>query len=457
MKFVLLLLICLSPLSSWAQAEVARVKMLRGEASMKNNGKKTPLVVDQAVIAGSVVETGDKSFVRLIFTDKSQMNIGPNSEMEIKQFGGDDAGVIDLVKGKIRSQVSKDYLQQKDKDKSKLFIKTPNAVMGVRGTDFLISTNGVTTSTVLFEGEIVFNKLDNASSKDFTTEGLESVVSGPGTARIQPGEFSVQNEGSTQPTVPSVLNVQQMETLEVNIDFSQERAPGQQATEASTKSIVPPGLSGEVAANQPDALKIEISQVVSDISSAQPGPKSDAAAASGFELNGQLKPTNGSYLHVDSGVVIPPPKDSLFDANSNSFIPAGGGQVSADGNYQPPKNVTITDGGKIIIQVNNQMVEVKSSSSVMGRGATLGDVMKAMTGPTANIQLPSNGGAMDAGRVVANSEPSAPKLSASGAFAQASNPPIEAPTLCSTCGGAIPGSAANIKETSSVTFIPSVE
>ena len=34
-----------------------------------------------------------------------------NSEMKIESFSGKDSGVIDLVKGKIRSQVTKDYLQ----------------------------------------------------------------------------------------------------------------------------------------------------------------------------------------------------------------------------------------------------------------------------------------------------------------------------------------------------------
>lgn len=453
MKLICLLSVLSFSFAAWSQAEVAHVKMLRGEAFMKLNGKSTKLAEKQAVLAGSTVETADKSFVRLLFTDKSQMNVGPNSVMEIKQFGGGDAGVIDLVKGKIRSQVSKDYLQQKDKDKSKLFIKTPNAVMGVRGTDFMISTNGANTSTVLFEGEVVFNKLENAQTREFTTDSLESTVNGPGTARMQPGEFSVQMQGGAQPTVPSVLNVQQMETLESNTDFSKERGPGSTSTETVSKSIVPPGLTGEAAANQPEALKAEIAQVV--VTAPAAPARSDTGSAGGFEQNGQVKPTNGSFLHVDSGVVIPPPKNSVFDANSNSFIPVGGGQVAADGNYQPPKNVTITDGGKIMVQSGNQIVEVKSSSAVMGKGATLGDVMKAVTNASADVKSAGAAtSAIDAAKVVVAGTTNAPKTTAASVLPP--NVPVkEAPTLCSTCGGAIPGSAATIKETSSVTFVPS--
>ena len=452
MKMLCFLFVFALPLSAWAQAEVARVKMLRGEASMVNNGKKTKLAVDQVVIAGAVVETGDKSFIRLVFTDKSQMNIGPNSEMEIKQFGGNDAGVIDLVKGKIRSQVSKDYLQQKDKDKSKLFIKTPNAVMGVRGTDFMISTNGQATSTVLFEGEIVFNRLENGANLEMSTDRLEAVVNGAGTARMQPGEFSVQSQGSLQPTVPAILNVQQMETLETNTDFSGSRTPNTQNSEASNNSVVPPGLSGETVSNQPDSLKNEIAQVV-DTAASAPLQKSSAQTATGYEVNGVVKPTNGAFLHVDSGVVIAPPKDSVFDANTNSFIPAGGGQVTSDGSYQPPKNVTITDGGKILFQSGGRMVEIKSNSAVMGQGATLGDVMKAVTNSTVNIQGTS--GVITANSLVASAAPanSPPPASSPSTALPLNRPLVEAPTLCSTCGGAIPGSAANAGSgTTNVTF-----
>ena len=200
---------------AWAQSKVAQVKMLRGEASLKNGGK---LVQDQWVSSGVVIVTAEKSFVRLMFIDKSQMNIGPNSEMKIEQFGGGDAGVIDLVKGKIRSQVSKDYLQQKDKDKSKMFIKTPNAVMGIRGTDFMISTNGINTSAVLFEGEVVFEKMSPSEARGINTDRLEAVVDRG--VRIMPGEFSVVDASRPNPTVPTLLNVQQMENLEKNQDFS---------------------------------------------------------------------------------------------------------------------------------------------------------------------------------------------------------------------------------------------
>jgi hypothetical protein len=331
-----LILIALMTTSAWAQKKVAIVKILKGEVDVLTLGKTTKLKVEDWVEDGSVVKTGEKSFVKLVFIDKSQMNIGPASEMKIEKFGEKDSGVIDLVKGKIRSQVTKDYLQM-DRNKSKLFIKTPNAVMGVRGTDFLISTNGQTTSTILFEGAISFNKLDNRGETN--TNRLEDIVDRG--VNIQPGEFSVADRVHPLPTVPSVLNVNQREALEKNAAFDTDRAPGESANKAPEKSIVPPGLSGELVSNDSATLKSEVTTI------SQTAKIEDAK---GYVAGDVMKPTNGSFLHVESGVIIAPPPGSVYDPITNSYLPSGSvGTVSTTGEFVPPKNVEITGDGKVLV------------------------------------------------------------------------------------------------------------
>lgn len=169
MKYLCLLIFLSLPAFA---SKVAIVKIVRGTVTNYVAGKPFTIKAEDWVENGSIIKTSDKSFVKLIFTDKSQMNIGPNSLMRIQNFTGKDSGIIDLVKGKVRTQVSKDYLQI-DKHKSKLFFKTQNAVLGVRGTDFMISTNGKNTATVLFEGEIAFNKYNGA--KNLSSDNLEAI------------------------------------------------------------------------------------------------------------------------------------------------------------------------------------------------------------------------------------------------------------------------------------------
>ncbi len=362
-------------------AKVAVVKLVRGEAFVQDVGKTTPLKVDDWVEDGAMVKTHEKSFVKLVFIDKSQMNVGPNSEMKIESFSGKDSGVIDLVKGKIRSQVSKDYLQI-NKDKSKLFIKTKNAVMGVRGTDFMISTNGLNTSTVLFEGEVVFNKLD--SNRQMSPAALENIVNSG--VRMFPGEFSVMEANRTMPTVPSLLNVQQREKLENNAEFAADRTPSSANAEPA-KSVVPEGLNGQLVSNNSEVLKNEVAQVASTNA---PAPAPSSGNPDGFVKGDMVKPANGSFVHIESGVIIPPGPGSVLDSNTNTYIPGqDSGKVAGDGSYIPPKNVEITNDGKILVKTQDAsgkpvIVEAKPRSPVVEAKQPLA----APGGGTAPIGLP---------------------------------------------------------------------
>ncbi|WP_408097276.1 FecR domain-containing protein [Peredibacter sp. HCB2-198] len=328
MKVMILIALFLMCASAFATSKVAVVKLMRGEASVLTLGKTTPLKVDDWVENGAVVKTAEKSFVKLIFIDKSSMNVGPNSEMKIESFSGKDSGVIDLVKGKIRSQVTKDYLQI-NKDKSKLFIKTQNAVMGVRGTDFMISTNGKNTSTVLFEGEIVFNKLEQRGETN--TNRLEEIVDRG--VRMYPGEFSVMEASRPMPTIPSLMNIQQRERLEKNSEFESSRTPSNTTNEVS-KSVVPAGLSGAQVSNTSETIKTQMAQVVPT----EPTQASPASAdPDGYVKGDAFKPANGSIVNVESGEIIAPGPGSTLDKNTNTYIDGQGmAMVSSSGDVIQP-------------------------------------------------------------------------------------------------------------------------
>ena len=347
MKLLILVILVTTSSLSFAQTKVAVVKLLRGEVDVLTIGKTTKLKVSDWVTEGSVIRTAEKSFVKLIFIDKSQMNVGPGSEMKIETFSGKDSGVIDLVKGKIRSQVTKDYLQIKDQAKSKMFIKTQNAVMGVRGTDFLISTNGSNTSTILFEGEIAFNKLEQRG--DLNSAKLEEIVDRG--VRMYPGEFSVMDNGRVMPTVPSLLNIQQREKLEKNQNFDSNRTPSNTQAQ-STKTVVPAGLSGNMVGNNVETLKNEVAQI-STVTEPTKIVNPSSSDPEGYVKGNMIKPANGSFVHVDSGIIIPPGPDAVLDSNTNTYIPGqDSGNVAPDGTFIPPKNVEITNDGKILVAVS---------------------------------------------------------------------------------------------------------
>ena len=359
--------------------KVAVASIIRGDVDLLIMGKTTKLKKDDWVKEGSVVKTADKSFVKLIFIDKSQMNIGPNSEMKIAKFSGNESGIIDLVKGKIRSQVTKDYLQMKDKDKSKLFIKTPNAVMGIRGTDFLITFNAFendkknpgqgNSSVVLFEGDVSFNKMDAKNVND--TNKLEDIVNEG--VRVAPGEFTVVDPAHTRPTVPAVLNVQQREALQNNETFDQ-RAPSNAAADDSKKSIVPVGLTSIAVSAKSETLKNEMGQAAG---ASEDGSKTiDSKAVNGYVKGDEIKPADGSVLH-ETGAIIAPDAGSSLDANT--------------GTYSVSSNVTIGSDGSVSIKGAEINSDGQLMKTVMGSDGKLQVVVTPMPSPVkSNDPLASN-------------------------------------------------------------------
>ncbi len=405
MKNVTLFFILLFFMSSFAFAgnKAAIVKIVKGEAFLVSGKSNIKLKLNDWIEAGATIKTSKKSFIKLVFIDKSQMNIGPSSEIKVARFDRKDAGVIDLVRGKIRSQVSKDYLQIDGKNRSKLFIKTPNAVMGIRGTDFLISTTGKNTAAILFEGSVVFNRLtdrkllDSAKLDDIVDRGV----------RMFPGEFSAVG-GNGAPTIPALLNVQQREKLEKNRSFVKNN----KSIGNSRRSIVPAGLSGSVVSSKPS---IDLPKKDSSIVRASSNPDY-------FEKNGQIKPANGSFVLIDTAQVIQPGQDAVLDEATNTYVASSAtGEVKLDGSFAPVKelaekiDVSLNEGIRVDAPVvdaevaNSPIVNTSRSggtgiidasastgSAVINTGSTVGaasaeTISSINTGVLSPVTSPSSG------------------------------------------------------------------
>jgi len=360
---ILTLLVFIFVSQAWANKKVAVVKLIKGDASVVNSKKTLKLKMDDWVEEGAIIKTAEKSFVKLVFVDKSQMNVGPNSEVKIQAFSGKDSGVIDLVKGKIRSKVSKDYLQIENRDQSKMFVKTKNAVLGVRGTDFMMTTNGKSSSVILFEGEILLAKLNDSN---LSRSRLEEVVNSG--VRVFPGEFSVV-EARREPTVPSLLNHKQKEILEKNENFEGDRGPSSKDEKNSVRSIVPEGLSGDVVISDSNSKVNELRQDKEaskligsddeDLSEKSRNKVKDkesrvSSKPDGFVEGNKVKPANGSFLHTESGVIIPPESSAILDKNMNSYVDVNSDErINASGEFVPPKDMKITNDGRILVIVDD--------------------------------------------------------------------------------------------------------
>jgi hypothetical protein len=347
MKKILLLLLTITfmffAFASGKGKKVAIVTIKKGKAVVIGiNGDKLNIQKGQWVEQGAVVKTEKSSFVKLSFIDKSTVNIGPNSEMKIERFSKNEAGVLNVISGKIRSKVTKDYLNM-EKDKSKLFVRSKSAVMGIRGTDFMFSTSKETgaSTAILFEGSVVFNKV----TKKNKMKNLEAIVHRG--FRIKPGQFSVAHMKHKRPTVPSKLSTRQFVALEKNVSLA---SSSKKVLRKKVRSLTPPGLTRDLVSSE--------SQLSITKEKKAKREKIDISTTKGFVKGDQIKPVDGSIVHIESGAIIPIGNDAHFDKNSKEWVSNTSGAVDDKGGYIPPKSFEITDDGKLIKNLGGNKFQV---------------------------------------------------------------------------------------------------
>jgi hypothetical protein len=119
--------------------DVGTVAAVEGSAEIKRSGTATAAVVGAGVRTGDELRTVDGK-MRVVFQDDSVIDLGERSALVVDEqvfnpSGGQASTLMNLVIGKARAAVSHYY----GTAGTSFEVRTPTAVAGVRGTEFLIS------------------------------------------------------------------------------------------------------------------------------------------------------------------------------------------------------------------------------------------------------------------------------------------------------------------------------
>lgn len=388
-RIIIFVLALFYSLSLLASEQVAKVILLRGQVKAKlADGSIINVQVDQDIPAGATIQTAEKSFVKLTFIDKSQMNLGPNSQMVINAFPKKEAGIITLVKGQIRSKVTKDYMDMNDKSKSKLYIKTKTAAMGIRGTDFQVNYNPKNENTALitFEGKVAMAHIDrNLVNEKFDQVNLERVLSSDKAVMVSRGEISAVNLNISQRAMePTKLGLKQIEALEKNeTGLGDETNPGgdpkdlNQESSKQFRNPIPPGAEGTQFSNNPVGVD-------------QTTATSKSQTSEGFfnVTTGQYKLPPGSVVDLKTVNIIPPPNNSIFDKNSGTYIvPESLGKIDkATGEYRAPTGLQLSPSGQFVVVDKDAFAKSQISAGPSSDQNALG------SGPSGRSPASSTGG-----------------------------------------------------------------
>lgn len=116
---------------------IGKVKVLSGAVSIERSGKSIPATLGAPVYQMDRIVTGKDGSVGLLFEDDSRLSAGPNSSLSLDQFKYDAAthdGNFDVSMKKGTLSVISGKLTQKTPGAMK--VKTPAAILAVRGTEF---------------------------------------------------------------------------------------------------------------------------------------------------------------------------------------------------------------------------------------------------------------------------------------------------------------------------------
>lgn len=340
--------------------KVAKAVMLRGQVKSKSaeSAEAVDLKQDDWVTEGSIVQTADKSFVKFLLQDQSQVSLGPNSKMVIGAFPKNDPGLIKLINGQLKSQVTKD---PSEKGENKLIIKTKTAAMGIRGTSLMVLYNNENqrSSTVTFEGEVAMAHLDPKSSDGMNSPNqLGDVLSGNKTVSVHEGQFSGCG-GNNETSLPQKMSPAQFDSLASTDGFNvtSEKAT---APAPEYQSPVPPNVDAKDFANNGEALKETLaasagSDVVAAaeqiVSSKEEARSTDVPPEGVFnQATGEFAPPAGGFIDLTTGIYIAPPAGSTFDAQAGVFIPPPnlGSFDPATGAYLAPAGTELKADGTFV-------------------------------------------------------------------------------------------------------------
>jgi hypothetical protein len=217
-RWILTGLLLASPAFASADSVYGILRVVKGDVKIKadSRGETVKARLGEKVYPKDVIITAADSRAKIVMVDNNEINVSPDSQIEIQNYEYDPSQgkknvLLNVIYGKVRSKVEQKY----DGKTSQFQIKTPSAVAGVRGTDFITSYNSSThsSSVITFRGKVEFG------------------LPGPnGTIRnsvfVTPGR-SASNFGAKPPSPPTAVPTSEL----AQMDHETKNDPGTAVSE----------------------------------------------------------------------------------------------------------------------------------------------------------------------------------------------------------------------------------
>ncbi len=148
--------------------EAARVLVMTGQVSALRDDVPWALSVGDVVKPAQIVVTGVDGYAEFQVADGSHFEVFPNSRVAFRNNAGDWRDLLDILIGKVKIQIEKlGGLPNPNK------VRTPTAVISVRGTvfDVNVEDEDATTLVLVEEGQVEVRHLLKGGQGRVLNEG----------------------------------------------------------------------------------------------------------------------------------------------------------------------------------------------------------------------------------------------------------------------------------------------
>ena len=344
-KILIIFLVSLTFFVNIAEASkryIASVEKVRGIATKLLPGslEASKVEVGDQLPEDTSIVTAKSSFVKLKFIDLSEVSLGPESKLLVSEMKEGEAGIITLLKGRIRTEVQK---STKNANQTKLFIRTRTAALGIRGTDFqtIYNPENRMTSLLTFKGEVAMAKISEMMHRKFEErekievsrkdkneieiikneapvldekKELSKLLKSRAAVLVAPGQNSFSSDSLIKSSLPVKISPTQFNILFKNTEFN-------------VKELQNLNASSDLKESEKKLSVVE-----------------QMAPLEGFldSKNGDFAPKAGGFIDLNSGIYIAPDENAIFNENEKVYMANNVGDVDVDtGQYMPPKGLSL--------------------------------------------------------------------------------------------------------------------
>lgn len=249
-----------------AGAPVAVIQSTDGDVQIDGEDGWEPAEVERALAEGARVRAGKGGEALITWQQGHVVKVFELSTVEIKKMELDEGGALEkselsIDKGKIFTKTKKLM-----STKSSFIIKTPSAIAGVRGTEFMVEVTADKTSIItLLEGklDVIGKQVELILEENMQIEIAPETETAPKPAEI-PAEVRDELEAESSAIEATIEETEPVETESTEADDTEDEAEAADDTEETSTEEQEDAGTEETTEDELEAQDIINEQIIEE-------------------------------------------------------------------------------------------------------------------------------------------------------------------------------------------------